>query len=165
MFPAIQESMNALKYLDKCMEQYVTYNNAVKDLNAAMDNEILEIRKKYSDNISNAQLNKDKSFNEVQAFALNNQELLFSTKKSFQTKFGRFGFRTGKSRFVLNDGITWGLVLENVKRYLPTYIRVVEEVNKEKLMQDIKNPIVISAYPHLGLDVTTDESFYIDINK
>ena len=130
-----------------------------------MDQEMFEIRKKYSNDLTTLQEKKDLFFNQLESFALENQNILFSIKRSLATKFGTFGFRTGKPKFQLIPDGSWASVTKMLQDFLPQYIRTVFEPSKEKLMSDRFNPEISKYFPALGLSVVQDESFYIDLKK
>lgn len=154
-----------MAFIDQTMEKYADCDASLKEINSAMDKEILEVRKKYGESITRLQQQKEQAFNKMEAFAVENQELLFSIKRSFKSKMGVFGFRTGKARLVLDYGATWEKITTLLKGSLPDYVRIVYEPAKDKLLNDFYQPEVQTYVPAMGLSVTKDETFYIDLKK
>jgi phage host-nuclease inhibitor protein Gam len=160
-----EETVSALTFIDQQMEIYADCDASLKEINSAMDKEILEIRKKYAESITHLQQKKELAFNQVEAFAVAHQALLFSIKRSFKTKLGTFGFRTGKPRFTLTGNSTWAKITDLLKEVLPNYVRIAYEPCKDKLMADFTLPHVQKLVPAMGLEITQDETFYIDLKK
>lgn len=160
-----EDTVSVLSFIDKYMEIYASCDARLKEINSAMDKEILEVRKKYAEPLTNFQQEKDQAFNQVEAFAVEHQDVLFSIKRSFKTKFGTFGFRTGKPRFILTGNSTWAKITDLLKEVLPGYVRTVYEPCKDKLMADFTLPNVQKLIPAMGIEITQDETFYIDLKK
>lgn len=160
------EILTPLAFIEKTLEDYASFDSSIKVINSKMDQEMLEIRKKYSAELTECQQLKDASFNQLEAFALENQTVLFSLKRSFATKFGNFGFRTGKPKFQLSfPDNSWAAVTKMLMEYLPQYIKTVHEPAKEKLMADRYLPETNKYFPALGLSVVQDETFFVDLKK
>lgn len=159
------QPVSAMVFIDQTMEKYADFDARLKEINSAMDKEILEIRKKYAEPVTTLQQKKEEVFNQMQDFAVEHQDLLFSIKKSFKTKFGTFGFRAGKPRFSLDYGASWEKITDLLKSVLPHYVRIAYEPAKDKLMADFNLPEVQKFIPAMGLSLTQDESFYIDLKK
>ena len=160
-----KESVTALAFIENCLQEYANLDAGIKFSNSQMDQEILEIRGKYCDELTTLGEQKEKRFNELRDFATENQDALFSIKRSFATKFGNFGFRTGKSRFSLSPFQNWNSITAMLKEILPQYVRIEYSPAKDKLLQDRNMNEVNKFFPVLGLSVIQDENFFIDINK
>ena len=160
-----KESVTALAFIENCLQEYANLDAGIKFSNSQMDQEILEIRGKYCDELTTLGEQKEKRFNELRDFALENQHALFSIKRSLETKFGKFGFRFGKARFAISDLTNWNSVTAMLKQLLPQYVKVEYSPAKDKLLQDRNMNEVNKFFPVLGLSVVQDENFYIDLNK
>jgi len=158
-------TLSATDFIDQTLDVYASCDADLKEINSLMDKEILEVRKKYTANITAYQKNKDEAFEKLESFACTNQDLLFSVKKSLKTKYGTLGFRLGKPRFNLYKGTTWETITNFLKEYLPNYVRVVAEPAKDKLMADRYLPEVAKYFPALGMNVVQEENFYIDLKR
>ena len=158
-------TLTPLEFIEKTLEEMSSYDANLKTINSSMDQEIFEIRKKNSNSITTLQQQKDEAFNKIEAFALENQAVLFSIKRSLTTKFGKFGFRTSKAKFQLREGFNWESVTKMMAKVLPKYVRTVVEPAKDKLMADRNLPEVYEFLPALGLTIVQDEAFFIDLKK
>ena len=56
-------------------------------------------------------------------------------------------------------------MLDNLKAYLPSYVRTTEEPAKDRLLIDRNTPEVADNLAKVGLCVAQDETFYIDLKK
>jgi len=160
-----KESVTALAFIENCLQEYANLDAGIKFSNSQMDKEILEIRGKYCDELTTLGEQKEKAFEELKKFANENQKALFSVKRSMATKYGNFGFRSGKSRFRLSPFQNWNSITAMLKEILPQYVRIEYAPAKDKLLQDRNVNEVNKFFPVLGLSVVQDENFYIDLNK
>jgi hypothetical protein len=103
------------------------------------------------------------TFEKISDFANENKIFLFGEKRSYDTKYGNFGFRLGHPRFSLAVKSTWETVLKTLKEFLPQYVKVTEAPSKTKMMADIKLPALMQLLPALGISVVQDDNFFIDI--
>ena len=160
-----KEVLTPLAFIEKTLEEISRCDFNLKLINSEMDKQMFEIRANHSASITELQQAKDKAFNELQDFAIENQNLLFSIKRSMTTKFGSFGFRTGKPKFQLIPEISWSYITERLKDFLPQYVRTVVEPAKDKLLADRNIPEIARYFPSFGLSVVQDETFFVDLKK
>lgn len=132
-------------------------------INADMDVQFTRIRDKYSDELKQLKEVKDSEFEVVQAYCEENQDRLFSKKKSMETAHGTVGFRTGTPKLKTLRGFTWASVLTLLQKLKPEYVRIKEEPNKELLLVDREK--LKTDLPDLGLQVDQDETFFIELKK
>jgi phage host-nuclease inhibitor protein Gam len=130
-----------------------------------MDIEMTKIRENYADELGKLSEEKKKSFDIMQAFAVENQAELFAKKKSIETVHGVLGFRTGTPKLKTLKGFTWGAVTKLLNEFLPGYVRISEEPAKDKLLADRDNDDVVKLFPKVGIAVVQDESFYVEPKK
>lgn len=152
-------------FMQRTMYEYASYDVQLKQEMAHMDAEMNIIRQKYSEAITTAEKAKTLAFMAMEDFALENKDSLFSIKRSIATKFGNFGFRFAKPKLALLENYTWVDVLINIQKYLPKYVRVIVEVAKDKLLSDRSNSETSQFFPDLGITVTQDENFFIELAK
>ncbi len=81
--------------MEVAFAQFSTADAKLQGIGAKMDQEITRIREKYADEIAKWTVLKDGSFDVLQAYAMENREVLFTKKKSLETVHGSIGFRTG----------------------------------------------------------------------
>lgn len=118
-----------------------------QNLTSKMDIEMTRIREKYADQLAELSDVKERNFEIMQAFAVENKDELFSKKKSIESAHGVFGFRTGTPKLKNLKGFTWAAVTNLCKELLPQYIRTSEELAKDKLLADRENPELAGLFP------------------
>lgn len=137
----------------------------VQGITAKMDGEITRIREKYADTLSELNEAKEKAFEVMQTYAMEQKDVLFVKRKSVESAHGVFGFRTGNPKLKRIKGYTWDDVTNKVKELLPEYIRISEELAKDKLLSDRKDPDVAEMFPRIGIQVVQEDTFYIELKK
>jgi phage host-nuclease inhibitor protein Gam len=138
---------------------FADYNRATSQLQiieGKMNNEITAIKEKHEAKINQLQEQKGECFEKMQVYAEGAPEL-FADKKSVDWVHGSFGFRTGMPKLATRKGFKWPAVFELVKERFSSYIRIKEELDKEKIMAD-RNDLDLK---QIGLEVTQDESFFM----
>ncbi len=151
--------------MEAAFSEYAAADARLAKINAELDMQITRLRDKRADEISELVKKKEKSFEVVQAYSLENRERLFSKKKSMEGTHGTFGFRTGTPRLKTLRGFTWAAALNLIKEFLPDYVRVKEEPAKDLLLADREIPEVAAEFEKCGIEVVQDETFFIDLKK
>lgn len=164
--------------MELAFADYARADARIQKINATMDIEMTRIREKYQDELAKLTETKVKSFDILQAYALEKKDELFSKRKSLETTHGILGFRTGNPKLKTLKGFTWASVLTLVKKFLPDYVRTNEEVNKEKLLTDRDTEIPLDdsetaeqvcklkeKMKDCGITVVQDETFYVEPKK
>ena len=151
--------------METAFAEFATADAKLQKINATMDVRFTEIRDRYSDEIARLTEQKDKSFDVLQAFALENKDELFARKKSMDSVHGTIGFRTGTPKLKTLKGFTWGAVTNLLKEFLPGYVRVSEEPAKDKLLADRDVPETAEMFGKCGISVVQDETFYVEPKK
>ena len=64
-----------------------------------------------------------------------------------------------------DKGFTWAAVTNLCKELLPSYIRISEELAKDKLLADRELPKVAEYFPKIGVQVVQEETFYVEPKK
>ena len=123
------------------------------------------VRDKYADALAEQQDIKEKNFEIMQTFATEHREELFSRRKSYESAHGTFGFRTGTPKLKNIKGFTWASVTNLVKEFLPEYIRVSEELAKDRLLADRDKEEVAEQLSKCGMTIVQDETFYVEPKK
>lgn len=150
---------------NESLASYAKLDAKEQKINAQMDEQMTKIREKYSSELDNIQKEKDEYFQVVQTYCTENQSILFSKKKSYETIHGLVGFRTGTPKLKLRKGFQWGAVLELLKVKSPSYVRTKEEVDKERLLIDRETSEAQLLMREVGVEVDQDEKFFIDLKK
>ncbi len=151
--------------VEEAFGQYALADAKIQGINSAMDEEFTRIREENCEELSKWQDAKDKAFALMQTYAIQNRETLFSKRKSQETSHGVFGFRTGTPKLKCRKGFTWAASLELVKRFAPDYIRMTEDVAKDRLLADRDKKKVKEIFANVGIQVVQDETFFVEPKK
>ena len=165
--------------MEQAFAEYAKADARQQKIMADMDVQMTKIREKWQDELQKLAETKDKSFDILQAFAMENRAELFTQRKSLETTHGTIGFRTGTPKLKTLKGFTWASVLTLVKKFLPSYVRTSEEVNKEKLLTDREINVMLGSndpnnlgyrplkeqMKECGIQVVQDETFYVEPKK
>lgn len=161
-------------------EAFANYAKASAEhskITAEIELRCAQLREKYQDKLSGLQEEKEKSFETLQAYALENQDELFHKKKSLEMVHGTIGFRTGTPKLKTLKGFTWASALQLVKEFLPNYIRVSEEIAKDRLLSERDIDVIMpgnplgpgvplrEVMPKCGISVVQEESFFVEPKK
>ncbi|MFR5958702.1 MAG: host-nuclease inhibitor Gam family protein [Bacteroides stercoris] len=152
---------------EQAFADFAAADAKVQNLTSKMDLEMTRIREKYAWTMlgRTGSPTKEKNFDIMQAYAVENKEELFSRKKSLESAHGVFGFRTGTPKLKNLKGFTWAAVTNICKELLPQYIRTTDELAKDKLLADRDNPEVAEYFPKIGVQVVQEETFYVEPKK
>jgi phage host-nuclease inhibitor protein Gam len=137
----------------------------IQGINAKMDAEITKIRERNADALADWQEQKDAAFEVLQIYALENRDDLFTKKKSMETTHGILGFRTGTPKLKTLKGFTWAAALSLLKKCRPEYVRISEEIAKDKLLADRENEDMPELMREVGIKVDQDETFFVEPKK
>ena len=144
---------------------YAVADARLEKINATIDEACTKLREKYADEISLLNDVKDRNFDVMQSYALEQKDVLFAKKKSLESVHGVLGFRTGNPKLKTLKGFTWGAVVSLLKMFLPNYVRVTEDAAKDRLLADRDVKEVASLFPKVGITVVQEESFYVEPKK
>lgn len=152
---------------DKAEDAFAEFAEAdarQQQLSAKRDIEMTRIREKYADEISRFQDQKDLAFDKLQAYAQDHREE-FGSKKSMEFTHGILGFRKGNPSLKTAKGFTWNSVINLLREFLPTYLRTVEEIAKDRLIADREDPEVNKLFGKVGIYVDQNETFFVEPKK
>lgn len=151
--------------MEQAFAEYAKADARQQKIQADMDVQMTKIREKWQDELSKLQESKDKAFDVMQAFATENRTELFSKRKSMDTVHGTIGFRLGTPKLKNLKGFTWASVTNLLKEFLPAYVRVKEEPDKDKLLADRESEEVFSLFEKVGVAVVQEETFFVEPKK
>lgn len=151
--------------IEQAFSDYSIADAKIQNITSKMDVEMTRIREKYQDDLQKWGDMKTKSFDTLQAYAMENRDELFSKRKSMETVHGLFGFRTGTPKLKTLKGYTWGAVTNLLKEFLPSYVRTTEEPAKDKLLADRDVPEISDMFKKIGVYVDQDETFFVEPKK
>lgn len=155
---------------------YAKADAQINKINADIELQCAKIREKRADELTRLSDEREKAFDTLQAYAVENQAELFIKKKSLDMTHGTIGFRTGTPKLKTLKGFTWASALNLVKEFLPSFIRTTEEIAKDKLLADrdtryyegaddtVGVPMV-EQMAKCGIMVTQDETFFVEPKK
>lgn len=152
------------EHAEDAFARYADADARQQQITAKMDVQITKIREKFADELSKLDEVKEQSFEEIQSFAENNRDV-FGQKKSLEMTHGVIGFRTGTPKLKTLKGFTWSSVTNLLKEFLPSYLRVIEEPAKDRLLADRDNPETVMQFNKCGIYVDQDETFYVEPKK
>ena len=156
---------------------YAKADAQINKINADIELQCAKIREKRADELTRLSDEREKAFDTLQAYAVENQAELFTKKKSLEMTHGTIGFRTGTPKLKTLKGFTWASALQLVKEFLPGYVRQTEEIAKDKLLADRDSDVMVAGDPlgpgkpmreqmaKCGIAVTQDETFYVEPKK
>lgn len=151
--------------MEAAFSEYAIADAKLQKINATIDVKMTSIREQYANEISKLEETREKSFDVMQAFAMENKEDLFNKKKSMESVHGIIGFRMGTPKLKTLKGFTWSAVTNLLKEFLPGYVRIYEEPAKDKLLADRDCEEVAALFPKVGVAVTQDETFFVEPKK
>ena len=151
--------------MEAAFGEYAAADAKLQRINATIDVKMTQIREQYADDIARLNESKEKAFDVMQAFALENKDELFAKRKSMESIHGTIGFRTGTPKLKTLKVFTWGAVTNLLKEFLPGYVRVIEEPAKDKLLADRDVEDTVKMFPRVGIGVTQDETFFVEPKK
>ena len=156
---------------------YAKADAQINKINADIELQCAKIREKRADELTRLSDEREKAFDTLQAYAVENQAELFTKKKSLEMTHGTIGFRTGTPKLKTLKGFTWASALQLVKEFLPGYVRQTEEIAKDKMLADRDSDVMVAGDPlgpgkpmreqmaKCGIAVTQDETFYVEPKK
>ena len=158
---------------EEAFAQYAKADASINKIQAEVELKCAQIREKWQDKLSALTVERGEAFDVLQGFAAEHPEL-FTKKKSLEMVHGTIGFRTGTPKLKTLKGFTWASALELVKRVLPVYVRVKEEIAKDRLIddrdvEDVRIEVgggevvpMAEAMKGCGLEVVQDETFFVE---
>lgn len=149
---------------EKAEDAFAEYADADarrRQLTAKMDVQITQIREKHADELARLDEIKEQAFEKLAAYAQDHRDE-FGNRKSLELTHGVIGFRTGTPKLKTLKGFTWPAVVNLLKSYMPSYIRITEEPAKDRLLADRDDPSVTKLFDKVGIYVDQDETFYVE---
>lgn len=150
---------------DAAFSRFAAADAKEQRLTESMEEQIARIREQYEPQIQECTEEKEKAFEVMQIYAMENKDQLFTRKRSVETPYGTFGFRTGTPKLKIRNGFTWPGVTQLLKVYLPDFVRVTEEPAKDSLLAAREDENVARFFPEVGIYVDQDENFFVERRK
>lgn len=147
---------------EQSMAEYAAAESREQSIKAKMEAELTKVRAKYAEQLEDLEAVKEVHFNVVEQYAVEHRSELFADKKKVEGVHCTIGFRTGSPKLALISGVTWPMVTERCREFLPDYIKTSYDLAKSKLLADRGKEEVSSQFEKLGVKVVQEESFYLD---
>ena len=147
---------------EKVLKQYANATSEIKEIEAKNEILIQAVREKSaSDLLTHSQAQRD-ALDKLQYYAEFNREGIFKNKKSIDMVHGRIGFRIGTYK-VKAIGTTLAKAFEAVKMANLKFIRIKEELDKDKIINSREDAVLMSKLKAIGLEVDQDETFFVEV--
>jgi phage host-nuclease inhibitor protein Gam len=154
----------SLEEIEGVMSQLAKDDARLQKINASMDEAITAIRKKNEAEIASLTASIETGHEDLETFATANKDL-FKTSKTKDFPHGSIGYRTGTPKVKQLRKLTLQQVLELCKKKLKPYVRVKEELDKQKLIADRDNKDVKKHLDYCGIEIVQEETFFVDLKK
>ena len=145
------------------MERYAVATSQLKQIEAKIELATQRTRETHQERIAECQRLQKEAQEELQVFALEMKQTLFSGQKSLHLRHGSIGFRTGTPRVVKKRSLTWEAALRLFKSRKWTFVRVKEAVDKEQIIAQREDPEVMAELSDMGIEVRQEERFFVAV--
>lgn len=161
---SITVGITELQFKDT-LAKYVSNINRLQSIEAEMNEALEKVKAEFEDDIELITKEQDLLFSTVKGYVVANQaSLIGKDRRSFETLNAKIGFRTSTPKVALIRGWKWEGVLEAALTLAPVFVRTVNEVNKDAILQYTADDSE-SLLSSIGVKVTQDEKFFIDAKK
>ena len=147
------------------MMQYAMDEAEGRKLEAQMDKEIAKVRERFNGRLSALGDRMVDALLTIEAYCVENKDVLFVAKRSMETGHGVVGFRLDPPEIKLLPKFTWKKVVDKLKVLLPDYVRTKEEADKARLLTDRATDVVAPHLAELGIYIAQDEQFYLKLKS
>lgn len=144
---------------------YARSGNRADRLVEQMNMEVTRVRQKYDPELMMLAAEKERQGQIIRVYCTEHKQELFTAKRRIYNAHGSVGFRLGTPKLKTLPKWTWDKVLDKVKVTLPDYIRTCHELDKESIIAARNDERVAPHLHDLGLCITQDETFYIELKK
>jgi len=157
--------INSFEEADNKLMELSKHESFIAKKEASMNEKIQNIKQKFDEETADARAQKNLIESEVHSFCLNNK-VEFLKQRTKKLIHGTVGFRTNPPKVnQLNKKFTIKTTIEFLKKLMPDYIRMKEEVDKEKVLADYASEAIDdSKLAAVGLRVDQDETFFCEID-
>ena len=147
------------------MNELANTANNKRLLTARLDKAVLKLQEEAAPAIALCdEAIKEKS-DLLRAWAEANPGQFSGGRKSIIFMTGTLGFRTGTPKLaLLSRRFNWESVLANVQRLIPNFIRNKPEIDKEAILAQRDDEVLVQAITACGMKIVQDESFYVEPN-
>lgn len=169
------KAVNSKEYtpaeMEKLVEDYAITESKIAVITTKMEADITKIREKNSSTLVALGEQQSALFSEIQLYYEGKKDL-FVKEKSLDFVHATLGFRKSPPAVKTLKGFTWDAATNLLKEFLPAYVRVKEEPNKDLLLTDANTllPVkgkkksedtVSSLFEKCGIQIVQGETFFI----
>ena len=155
---------------DQAFSEYAKATAESAKMQAEIELACAKIRDKHAGKLAELEEAKERAFDTLQAYALENKAEIFTKKKSLEMAHGTIGFRTGPPKLKTLKGFTWASALNLVTSFLPGYLRQTTEIAKDKMLLDRDGKVTVdgvevSMFDQMakcGITVVQEEDFFVE---
>lgn len=152
--------------VDKKLLELSKHESFIAKKEAAMNEKLQNIKQKFDEETADARAQKTLIEQEIEAFCMQNKSE-FLKQRAKKLIHGTIGFRTHTPKVnQLNRKYTVKTTIELLKKiFNTTYIRLKEEIDKEKILSDYSAQVLDDdKLAGVGLRVDQDESFFTEVD-
>jgi phage host-nuclease inhibitor protein Gam len=146
---------------EDAMGKFAVAANKISSIEAKMNQELQEIRDRYTDDLNKLEEQKNEQVEVLEAFAYEQQEN-WGKRKSMELLHGTIGFRTGTPKVKFEKGFNGKSVTAIMAEHFPDYVRSVQELDKEKLIANREEDGFASICKKAHIEVVQDETFFAE---
>ena len=150
---------------EEVLAQYAAAYNRETAIKKWMELEMTRIKDTYTQELLHLQRTKTSQEAVIRTFCKERKQVLFARRRRYITAYGTVGFRLGTPRLQPLEGHTWESILQQVKVWLPAYIRPAETIAKDMLIADRATAAVAPLLEQVGLRVVQEEIFFIEVKQ
>lgn len=150
--------------MEQAFSSYAHSDAHIMEITARMDEEMTVIRDKYSEELNNLSDVRKRSFDVLQAYAIDNRDK-FMRCRTQQMKYGSIGFRFGTPSIKQVKGYTVSETLKLALHIAPEFVRTKLELDKETLLNKKGDKKVQEIMSRLGVYVGRSETFFVELKK
>lgn len=144
---------------EQAMSAFAESANKISAIEAKMNQELQEVRERYSDNLNKLEAEKDEQVEVLEAYAYEQKDA-WGKKKSQDLLHGTIGFRTGTPKVKFEKGFNTKSVTVILEEHYPDYVRKVVELDKEKIIANREEDGFDAMCKKAHIEVIQEETFY-----
>jgi phage host-nuclease inhibitor protein Gam len=157
---------------ERALADYAKVTARRKAIAADIELQCHQIREQYAAETERLETEANAAFAILEAFASENRDTLFQSRRSLDMLAGTIGYRTGMPQFKTDKGFTQAAVIQLIKdqypQLVPVFIKYSEVLNKETIIaewrRDPSDPARLDLTEfqrRCHAYVTQDEAFFV----
>jgi phage host-nuclease inhibitor protein Gam len=159
----VTATITELQY-EQSLAEYAGNAAQLRKLEAELDQEIADLTEEFDTDINILTKKNELLMAVIKGYVVVNKDSLIPEgKKSFDTLYGKVGFRLSTPSVKPLRSLKWEELVILTKATLPGYIRTVDEVDKAKIIADRDKEGMKAKLETIGMKVSQTESFFIEL--